>query len=153
MYMYYDVVQCSTSKLVGVVNGNDCTCSSYCLHVYMTCTHLPYIIIMYRCCGELKADQLNTALVWKFQILKVFLNLIILAWTVLKFCRFSSLGVLRRGVLRRPILLYGFCCSIAIFTSGDGRRLKKVKGVRVDITAQIILFIVLLFLKYFEVIQ
>ena len=36
----------------------------------------------------------------------VFLNLIILAWTVLKFCRFSSLGVLRRGVLRRPILLY-----------------------------------------------
>ena len=43
---------------------------------------------------------------WKFQILKVFLNLIILAWTVLKFCQFSSLGVLRRGVLRRPILLY-----------------------------------------------
>ena len=41
-----------------------------------------------------------------FQVLKVFLNLIILAWTVLKFGRFSSLGVLRRGVLRRPILLY-----------------------------------------------
>ena len=37
----------------------------------------------------------------------VFLNLIILAWTVLKFCGLSSLGVLRRGVLRRPILL---CC-------------------------------------------
>ena len=57
MYMYYDVVQCSTSKLVGVVNGNDCTCSSYCLHVYMTCTHLPYMYNVPNFKSVLKSDN------------------------------------------------------------------------------------------------